>query len=163
MIGVLIVTHGRLAHEFRAALEHVVGPQEQLETISIGPDDDLIAFTATAAVIGTAGPQRLGAPMSLMVKRKSSAELTELAKGLRDPFGLRFSPTGRCIGFGAELDEQGEGTFVVDPDHAEVHKISDTAIGAAWSPNEKYLAGAVREGLGAESRLWLVVLPASCP
>src|SRR6516225_10296384 len=41
MIGIVIVTHGRLAHEFRAALEHVVGPQEQLETISIGPDDDL--------------------------------------------------------------------------------------------------------------------------
>ena len=41
MIGVVIVTHGRLAHEFRAALEHVVGPQEQFETISIGPDDDL--------------------------------------------------------------------------------------------------------------------------
>jgi mannose PTS system EIIA component len=41
MIGVVIGTHGRLAHEFRAALEHVVGPQEQIETISIGPDDDL--------------------------------------------------------------------------------------------------------------------------
>jgi PTS system mannose-specific IIA component len=41
MIGVVIVTHGKLAHEFRAALEHVVGPQEQLETVSIGPDDDL--------------------------------------------------------------------------------------------------------------------------
>jgi len=41
MIGVVIVTHGRLAHEFRAALEHVVGPQEQFETISIGADDDL--------------------------------------------------------------------------------------------------------------------------
>ena len=40
MIGVVIVTHGKLAHEFRAALEHVVGPQEQIETISIGPDDD---------------------------------------------------------------------------------------------------------------------------
>jgi PTS system mannose-specific IIA component len=41
MIGVLIVTQGGLAHEFRSALEHVVGPQEQIETISIGPDDDL--------------------------------------------------------------------------------------------------------------------------
>ena len=41
MIGVVIVTHGKLACEFRAALEHVVGPQEQVETISIGPDDDL--------------------------------------------------------------------------------------------------------------------------
>jgi len=41
MIGVLIVTHGGLAREFRSALEHVVGPQDQIETISIGPDDDL--------------------------------------------------------------------------------------------------------------------------
>ena len=41
MIGVVIVTHGKLAREFRAVLEHVVGPQAQLEAISIGPDDDL--------------------------------------------------------------------------------------------------------------------------
>ena len=41
MIGFVIVTHGRLAEEFRAALEHVVGPQEKLETVSIGPDDDM--------------------------------------------------------------------------------------------------------------------------
>lgn len=41
MIGLVIVTHGRLAQEFRAALEHVVGSQEQIETISIGPDDDV--------------------------------------------------------------------------------------------------------------------------
>lgn len=41
MIGLVIVTHGRLAEEFRAALEHIVGQQEQLATISIGPDDDM--------------------------------------------------------------------------------------------------------------------------
>ena len=41
MIGLVIVTHGGLAGEFRAALEHVVGVQTQLETISIGPDDDM--------------------------------------------------------------------------------------------------------------------------
>ena len=41
MIGLVLVTHGRLAAEFRAALEHVVGPQERVETISIGPDDDM--------------------------------------------------------------------------------------------------------------------------
>ena len=41
MIGLVIVTHGGLAKEFRSALEHVVGPQEQIETISIGPDDDM--------------------------------------------------------------------------------------------------------------------------
>ena len=39
MIGIVIVTHGGLADEFRAALEHVVGPQEQLATVSIGPED----------------------------------------------------------------------------------------------------------------------------
>ena len=43
MIGLVIVTHGGLAQEFRAALEHVVGPQEQMETVSIGPDDDMEA------------------------------------------------------------------------------------------------------------------------
>ncbi len=41
MIGLVIVTHGGLAGEFRAALEHVVGPQQQLETVSIGPEDDM--------------------------------------------------------------------------------------------------------------------------
>ncbi len=41
MIGLVLVTHGRLAAEFRAAMEHVVGPQEQLEAISIGADDDM--------------------------------------------------------------------------------------------------------------------------
>jgi PTS system mannose-specific IIA component len=41
MIGLVIVTHGGLAREFRAALEHIVGAQEQLETISIGPEDDM--------------------------------------------------------------------------------------------------------------------------
>ena len=40
MIGLVIVTHGSLAVEFRAALEHVVGPQEQIATIQIKPDDD---------------------------------------------------------------------------------------------------------------------------
>ncbi len=41
MIGLVIVTHGGLAVEFRSALEHVVGPQSMLETISIGPEDDM--------------------------------------------------------------------------------------------------------------------------
>lgn len=41
MIGMVLVTHGGLATEFRAALEHVVGPQKQLATITIGPEDDM--------------------------------------------------------------------------------------------------------------------------
>lgn len=41
MIGMVLVTHGELATQFRAALEHVVGPQKQVATISIGPEDDI--------------------------------------------------------------------------------------------------------------------------
>lgn len=41
MIGLVIVTHGRLAEEFVAALEHVVGPQSQLEAVCMAPDDDM--------------------------------------------------------------------------------------------------------------------------
>ncbi|SEG43147.1 PTS sugar transporter subunit IIA [Bosea lathyri] len=41
MIGLVLVTHGHLATEFRSALEHVVGPQQNLATIAIAPDDDM--------------------------------------------------------------------------------------------------------------------------
>src|ERR1700691_4925950 len=41
MIGIVLVTHGRLATEFVAALEHVVGGQTQIAAICIGPDDDM--------------------------------------------------------------------------------------------------------------------------
>ena len=41
MIGMVLVTHGRLAVEFRSALEHVVGPQKRCEAVCIGPDDDM--------------------------------------------------------------------------------------------------------------------------
>jgi mannose PTS system EIIA component len=40
MIGLVLVTHGRLAHEFSAALEHIMGRQEQMEAITIGANDD---------------------------------------------------------------------------------------------------------------------------
>ena len=40
MIGIVIVAHGGLAREYRAALEHVVGPLDGLATIATGPDDD---------------------------------------------------------------------------------------------------------------------------
>ncbi len=41
MIGLVLVTHGKLAVEFRHALEHVVGPQRAIETVCIGPEDDM--------------------------------------------------------------------------------------------------------------------------
>lgn len=41
MIGMVLVTHGRLADELRAAMEHVVGAQRNVDTVCIGPDDDM--------------------------------------------------------------------------------------------------------------------------
>jgi PTS system mannose-specific IIA component len=41
MIGVVLVTHGNLADEFKGAVEHVVGPQSQFSTVCIGPEDDM--------------------------------------------------------------------------------------------------------------------------
>jgi PTS system mannose-specific IIA component len=41
MIGMVLVTHGQLAVEFVRALEHVVGPQQNVGTVCIGPDDDM--------------------------------------------------------------------------------------------------------------------------
>lgn len=40
LIGIVIVAHGRLAAEYLAAIEHVVGPQEGVKAITIGVDDD---------------------------------------------------------------------------------------------------------------------------
>ncbi len=41
MIGLVIVTHGRLAEEFLSAMEHVVGRQSAVEAVCIGPEDDM--------------------------------------------------------------------------------------------------------------------------
>jgi PTS system mannose-specific IIA component len=41
MIGIVIVTHGRLAVEFLAAVRHIVGPQSHVETVCIGPNDEV--------------------------------------------------------------------------------------------------------------------------
>ena len=41
MIGLVLVTHGNLAREFVAAMEHVVGSQQNVRTVCIGPDDDM--------------------------------------------------------------------------------------------------------------------------
>ncbi|WP_374406086.1 PTS sugar transporter subunit IIA [Pelagerythrobacter sp.] len=41
MIGMILVTHGRLAEEFVHAMEHVVGAQEAIATVCIGPNDDM--------------------------------------------------------------------------------------------------------------------------
>lgn len=41
LLGLVLVTHGRLAEEFVTAMEHVVGPQRAIATICIGPNDNM--------------------------------------------------------------------------------------------------------------------------
>jgi PTS system mannose-specific IIA component len=41
MIGIVVITHGRLAQEFISAMEHIVGPQTHLRAVCIGPEDDI--------------------------------------------------------------------------------------------------------------------------
>lgn len=43
MIGLILVTHGKLAEEFVNAMQHVVGRQDAVETVCIGPNDDMEA------------------------------------------------------------------------------------------------------------------------
>ncbi len=55
MIGLVLVTHGRLAQEFIHALEHVVGKQSHIEAVCIGPDDKMdVRRNDIAAAIGKA-------------------------------------------------------------------------------------------------------------
>lgn len=49
MIGLVLVTHGRLAEEFITAMEHVVGAQERIGAVCIGPEDDMEARRAEIA------------------------------------------------------------------------------------------------------------------
>jgi mannose PTS system EIIA component len=49
MIGMILVTHGKLAEEFVAAMQHVVGRQEAVSTVCIGPNDDMEARRAEIA------------------------------------------------------------------------------------------------------------------
>lgn len=58
MIGLVIVTHGRLAEEFIAAMEHVVGPQTHVKAISIGADDNM--ETRRGDILAAASSVNLG-------------------------------------------------------------------------------------------------------
>jgi PTS system mannose-specific IIA component len=99
MIGLVLVTHGRLASEFIVAMEHVVGPQERIEAICIGPDDDMEARrNDIAAAIGKvdAGKGVIiltdlfgGTPSNLAISLMRSAEI-EVIAGVNLPMLIRL-------------------------------------------------------------------------
>ena len=71
MIGMVLVTHGQLATGFRAALEHVVGPQSRVETITIGPEDDM--EQRRADILGAVARVQDGSGVVLLTGRRRTS------------------------------------------------------------------------------------------
>lgn len=100
MIGLVLVTHGRLAEEFVSAMEHVVGPQEQVEAICIGPDDDMEQrradiLAAVGRVDGGEGVMLLtdmfgGTPSNLAISIMDKAKV-EVVAGLNLPMLIKLA------------------------------------------------------------------------
>ena len=100
MIGLVLVTHGRLADEFRLALEHVVGPQEAIAAVAIGPEDDMEQrrhdiLDAVAAVNDGSGVIILtdmfgGTPSNLAISVMKTGEVEVLA-GLNLPMLIKLA------------------------------------------------------------------------
>ncbi len=96
----VLVTHGELATQFRAALEHVVGPQKQLATISIGPEDDIERrrseiIEAVSAVDSGAGVVLLtdmfgGTPSNLAISVMNGAHV-EVVAGINLPMLIKLA------------------------------------------------------------------------
>lgn len=100
MIGLVLVTHGKLADEFVLAMEHVVGPQEQVASICIGPDDDMEQrrsdiVSAVGDVDGGEGVIVLtdmfgGTPSNLAISIMDQGKIEVLA-GLNLPMLIRLA------------------------------------------------------------------------
>ena len=100
MIGLVIVTHGKLAMELRNAMEHVVGPQDLLETVCIGPDDDMERRrddirTALKRVSGEKGAILLtdmfgGTPSNLAISMLSRDKV-EVVAGVNLPMLIKLA------------------------------------------------------------------------
>ena len=106
MIGLVIVTHGGLASEFLAAMEHVVGPQRGVAAICIGPEDDMelrradIA-AAVARVDDGAGVILLtdlfgGTPSNLAISLLKAGEI-EVIAGVNLPMLIRLESARKSM------------------------------------------------------------------
>lgn len=100
MIGLVLVTHGRLAEEFIAALVHVVGEQAQVRAVCIGPDDDMEQrrhdiLNSVAAVDDGAGVVVLtdmfgGTPSNLAISIMDKAKV-EVIAGVNLPMLIKLA------------------------------------------------------------------------
>ena len=112
MIGLVLVTHGRLAAEFIVAMEHVVGPQEAIEAVCIGPDDDMelrrkdIAEAIAKVELGQ-GVIILtdlfgGTPSNLAISLMKS-ENVEVIAGVNLPMLIRLEGARKTLGVRAAV------------------------------------------------------------
>lgn len=100
MIGIVVVTHGRLAEEFIHATEHVVGPQKSMRAVCIGPDDDMEQrrqdiLAAVATVEGGKGVIVLtdmfgGTPSNLAISIMDQARV-EVIAGVNLPMLIKLA------------------------------------------------------------------------
>lgn len=114
MIGLVLVTHGQLAEEFRNAVEHVVGPQRNFETVSIGADDDMEqrrrdivdavgrADTGSGVVILT--DMFGGTPSNLAISVMEPGR-TEVIAGVNLPMLIKLSSVRQGDNMAMALDE----------------------------------------------------------
>jgi PTS system mannose-specific IIA component len=106
MIGLVLVTHGRLAAEFVTAMEHVVGPQEAIVPICIGPEDDMESrrneiAEAIKAVESGDGVILLtdlfgGTPSNLAISLMK-ADQVEVIAGINLPMLIRLASARRTM------------------------------------------------------------------
>ena len=100
MIGLVIVTHGRLAVELIKAMEHVVGPQASVASVCIGPNDDMEIrrkdiITAVSEVYSKSGVIILtdmfgGTPCNLAISILNSDKI-EIISGVNLPMLIKFA------------------------------------------------------------------------
>ena len=109
MIGIILVTHGRLADEFVAAMEHVVGQQDDVATICIGPNDDMEVrrseiASAIARVDSGMGAILLtdlfgGTPSNLAISLLNPGK-TEVIAGINLPMLIRLAGARKDMALG---------------------------------------------------------------
>jgi PTS system mannose-specific IIA component len=114
MIGLVLVTHGQLAAEFRHAVEHVVGPQDNFETVAIGADDDMeqrrsdivdaVGRVDTGAGVIVLTDMFGGTPSNLAISVMESGR-TEVIAGMNLPMLIKLSSIRKGDNMAAALDE----------------------------------------------------------
>ena len=107
MIGLVLVTHGRLAEEFVTAMVHVVGPQEGVLTVAIGPEDDMESRRddIAAAIAGVDTGRGVivltdlfgGTPSNLAISLMKRGRV-EVIAGMNLPMLIRLGSARKAMG-----------------------------------------------------------------